>query len=124
MDPVGTLRDIVNNSLIYAWDGTVYLLPALPKARPKGSISDILARGQLKIENMSWDIPAGHIELVLRSAIHQTVTLHLPRELDFSSAGVTGDASLEKVADSGNLRKLNLNKDNHMKHKLNFRKSH
>ncbi len=41
MDPVGTLPDIVNNSLIYAWDGTIDLLTALPKAWPKGSISGV-----------------------------------------------------------------------------------
>jgi len=77
-DPVGTTPDVINNALIFRWDDTLDVLPALPPAWTKGSVEGILLRGQLKVERMSWDRHAGAITLVLASPINQTVTLRLP----------------------------------------------
>ena len=77
-DPVGTTPDVINNALIFRWDDTLDVLPALPPAWTKGSVEGILLRGQLKVERMSWDRQAGAITLVLASPVNQTVTLRLP----------------------------------------------
>lgn len=123
MDPVGTLPDIVNNSLIHSWGGTVDLLPALPEAWPAGSIRGILARGQLTIDNLAWDRPAGQIKLALTSGVDQTLALRLPPEWRITSTDVTGEASVERVADDENLCKLNLNKEKSIELNLHFSES-
>ena len=68
-DPVGTLPDVVNNSLIHAWGGTVDLLPALPAAWSKGSVRGIRLRGQLQVEALSWDTRIGRLEWIVTSAV-------------------------------------------------------
>jgi len=95
-DPVGTIPDVVNNSLIFSWGGTVDILPALPKEWPKGSISGILARGQIKVERLAWDRPAGSLELQVVSGKAQTVELRLPEGWQIKDARVTrGGARIE-----------------------------
>jgi alpha-L-fucosidase 2 len=80
-DPVGTIPDVINNSLIFAWKGIVDILPALPKEWPIGSISGVLLRGQIQVQQLAWDIPAGKINLTLRSDITQAITLRFPPTL-------------------------------------------
>jgi hypothetical protein len=31
-DPVGTMPDVINNSLAFCWEGTLDIIPALPKS--------------------------------------------------------------------------------------------
>jgi len=103
MDPVGTLPDIVNNSLIHAWGGTVDLLPALPEAWPVGSIQGVLVRGQLRIDRLAWDKPAGSLDLELSSGRSQQLTLRLPDGFTLTTLKVAGNASIKKAADTDNL---------------------
>ncbi len=102
-DPVGTLPDIVNNSLITAWGGTVDLLPALPKAWPVGAIRGLLVRGQLRIETLSWNRHTGVLDLSLNSGLSQTLQLRLPENYSITSAKVTGNASIETVTGKNHL---------------------
>lgn len=85
-DPVGTIPDVLNNSLIFAWNNTVDLLPALPREWPKGSVSGILLRGQILVKRLGWDIQTGKINLHLFSRKDQTVTLRLPPGVNVLSA--------------------------------------
>ena len=78
IDGTGPWAEIVNGMLMRCWKGTLDLLPAVPKALPKGNISGILARNQITIERLCWDQPAGLIELMMTSGISQTITLRLP----------------------------------------------
>lgn len=55
-DPVGTIPDVLNNALIFGWNNTVDILPALPKEWPKGAISGVLLRGQILVKQLAWDI--------------------------------------------------------------------
>ena len=64
--------------LLCSWKGTLNLLPALPKALPRGTITGIRARGQITIDRLAWDKPAGKLNLELTSAIGQTITVCLP----------------------------------------------
>jgi len=106
-DPVGTLPDVVHNSLIFSWGGTLDLLPALPKEWPKGSIRGILARGQISVERLAWDREAGTVELRMTSGKAQAVTLRLPEAWTIETAEVTAGAKLEPVG-KPNCKRLTL----------------
>lgn len=94
-DPVGTTPDVINNALIFRWDDTLDVLPALPPAWDKGSVEGLLLRGQLKVERMSWDRQAGAITLVLASPINQTVSLRLPDGMVLTERLLDGKALKE-----------------------------
>jgi hypothetical protein len=106
-DPVGTIPDVVNNSLIFCWDGVLDILPALPAEWPKGSISGVLVRGQIRIDRLAWDRPGGKVDLVLTSGRKQDITLRLPVGVRMISAKIThGPARLTAVPEAPNKRKL------------------
>jgi hypothetical protein len=84
-DPVGTIPDIVNNALIFAWTDTVDILPALPREWPTGVIRGILLRGQIRVEELAWDIPSKKVRLTLLSMKNQSVSLRFPSHLALAS---------------------------------------
>jgi hypothetical protein len=97
-DPVGTIPDVVNNSLLFCWDGVLDLIPALPEEWPKGSISGIKARGQIHVNQFEWDRPEGELNLELTSGVEQTLTLRLPDGSKITSMKILGgEASLTKI---------------------------
>jgi hypothetical protein len=110
-DPVGTLPDVINSSLVFAWDGTVDLLPALPKEWPKGSISGVLLRGQIQVRKLAWDVPAGTVDLELISGRDQTITVQLPPGVPIRSA-TSGDRGVFLPSDDSrpHCRKLTMPK--------------
>jgi hypothetical protein len=77
-DPAGAIPDVLNNALIFAWNDTIDVLPALPKEWPIGSISGVLLRGQIHVQQLAWDMPARKINLTLLSDKDQTVNLRFP----------------------------------------------
>ena len=108
-DSVGTIPDVVNNSLVFSWDGVLDLLPALPSQWPKGSISGVLARGQIRIDRLAWDRPPGRIDLTLTSGIAQTITLRLPPVSRITSVKVIeGKATVKDLPGRPNRRELAL----------------
>jgi len=110
-DPVGTIPDVLNNSLIFAWNGTVDLLPALPKEWPQGSIKGVLLRGQIQVEELKWDIPGGKLSLRLTSGKKQAVTLQLPPGVRIQAARMDGqDATNTDQAARPNGTRLSLPK--------------
>lgn len=111
-DPVGTIPDVLNNALIFGWNNTVDLLPALPREWPEGSITGILLRGQIQVKHLAWDTQAGKINLTLLSDKDQTITLQLPPKVTILSA-VEKDhpGSIRSHKTLPNCRMLNLTKD-------------
>jgi len=94
---------------VFSWPGRLDLLPALPEALPRGTLKGIMARGQIRIDKLVWDRPAGHVELRLTSRIAQTITLRLPPGTRIASAKVTeGDAEITEAGDATNCRVLRL----------------
>lgn len=78
VDASGGIPSVVNNSLVFSQPGRLELLPALPSALPVGSISGILARGQITIDRLAWDMKGGTVEVKLSSPVAQLVNLTLP----------------------------------------------
>ena len=80
-DPVGTIPDIINNSLAFLWEGKLDVLPALPKAWNKGEIRDILLRDQIQLKKLQWDLDQGKVVLELFSARDQEIIMRVPEPL-------------------------------------------
>lgn len=80
LDATLSLPAILMEMLAYSKPGVLDLLPALPAVQlAKGSIEGMLARGVITIERLAWwNMPAGEIELQVRSRENQTIALGAP----------------------------------------------
>jgi len=108
-DGNGTIPEIVNMMLVFSWPGRLDLLPALPKALPRGTLKGILACGQIHIDRLEWDKSAGRVDLELTSRVAQAVTMRLPPGTRIASAKVTGGgAAIKASGDAANCRELTL----------------
>ncbi|MEI7947530.1 MAG: glycoside hydrolase N-terminal domain-containing protein [bacterium] len=87
-DPVGTTPDVINNAIIFGWDGKIDLLPALPKEWPKGDLRGVLLRGQIHVQQIQWDMSTGDISLDMTSGKDQTVLLRLPEGFSMTNLRV------------------------------------
>ena len=76
MDISGGMPSVIIKMLVYADIGLIKLLPALPKELSKGMIEGILCRGQVEIEELSWNNKS--ITVRMRSQKDQNVNLVLP----------------------------------------------
>ena len=74
-DAQGGLPAIMMEMLLYSRPGVIEVLPALPPALIKGSISGILARTFARINKLAWDMEARTVELTVTSARKQELTL-------------------------------------------------
>lgn len=92
MDISGGQPSVIIKMLVDSFPGRVRLLPALPKAWPKGSIEGVLCRGQIEVRRLHWDGPT--IEVTLKSAKEQVIALELPGEI----AEITVTAGTAEVA--------------------------
>ena len=68
--------------LVYSRPGIIEFLPALPDKLPKGSVTGMLCRGRIEIKYLQWDMSRGTVNVVLTSAVTQTITVKLPKEID------------------------------------------
>jgi len=111
-DGNGAFPDIVNRSLAFSLDGTLDLLRSVPPSWQKGSIRGVLARGQIQIDRLAWDRPAGHIDLTLTSTVAQTMTVRLPPAGRITSMKIiVGKATQKEIPGRPNCRELVLPAD-------------
>lgn len=89
-DPVGTIPDVINNSLIFGWNGIVDVLPALPKEWGKGSLENVLLRGQMQVDELRWDLNKGKVSLIIKSRIEQEIVVRLPEKLNLKTIEING----------------------------------
>jgi alpha-L-fucosidase 2 len=108
-DANGGIPQIVNMMLVFSRPGRLDLLPALPAEWPTGTIQGILARGGITIHRLSWDKPAGRLDLELVSNRSQTLTLRLPAAETIKAVTVTG-GKIGASAGGQNARELTLEK--------------
>jgi hypothetical protein len=122
VDGNGGIPEVVDNMLLFALPGKLDLLPALPDALPRGSIRGILARGQIHVELLQWDKPAGVVRLELTSAIAQSVTLRLPNCRSLKSLSILsgGATCLDQTPPSGNSTDVRLPKGEKVALEIHF----
>ncbi len=78
VDANGAIPEIVNRMLVRSHPGTLDLLPALPRAWPRGGIRGIRARQQITIDRLSWDSAAKELALEITSGRDQVVKVGMP----------------------------------------------
>lgn len=119
-DGNGGIPHLVNMMLVRSSrPGRLELLPALPKAWPRGKIRGMLARGQITIDRLAWDAPARTAELTLSSAKDQEITIGMPEAPAFKRFDAAG-AQVAENAGSPNVRRLGLSKGRVVKVKLSW----
>jgi len=106
-DGNGGIPQIVNMMLTYSQPGRLDLLPALAAAWPTGEIRGILCRGQITLNRLGWDQPAGKLVVELVSGKDQTLTLCLPNARAIKSIMGTG-ATVKESAKGPNYREISL----------------
>ena len=122
-DPVGTIPDVVNNSVACCWDGVLDLLPAVPEQWPRGSISGVLVRGQIRIDKLAWDRAAGSVDLTLTSGVAQTIVVRLPPAGRITSMKIIeGPAAVRELPGRPNCRELILPDDKTSRVEISFKK--
>jgi hypothetical protein len=106
-DGNGAFPDIVNRSLAFSLAGTLDLLRSVPPSWQEGSICGILARGQIRIDRLAWDRPAGDIDLTLTSGVAQAMTVRLPPTSRITSLKIiAGKATQKEIPGRPNCREL------------------
>ena len=110
-DPVGTIPDVLNNALIFAWNDTVDLLPALPREWPH-RLDQRASCSAAKSRSSNWpgtSRPASSAS-TCSAAKTQTVTLQLPPGIRIRSATAGGPATIIDQKSQPNRRRLTLPK--------------
>ena len=107
MDISGGMPAVILKMLVASELGRVKLLPALPKAMPTGSVEGVLCRGQIEVEELTWN--QKNIRVTLRSAIKQWIVLQLPGEIDTVDK-VEGKVSI-RFSRNANSKRIKLNKN-------------
>jgi hypothetical protein len=96
MDISGGMPAVIIKMLVASEPGRIDLLPALPSAWATGAIEGVLCRGQIEVVRLEWD--GDRINVRLKSAIDQTVTLRWPGPTK-SIVATTGDAEIAQTDD-------------------------
>lgn len=108
-DGNGAYPDIVNRSLAFSLNGTLDLLRSIPPGWNEGSISGILVRGQIRIDNLKWNQVSGVLNLELTSSVNQQIILRLPASRNINLLKVIkGAVTVEKSDKGANTRKVTL----------------
>ena len=74
-DVCNTVPAIMMEMLVSSGPGELELLPALPAALAKGSVSGIKGRNRVTVENLSWDMNRKLVSCILKSDTDQKITL-------------------------------------------------
>ena len=91
-DGNGAIPQIINRMIVQSRPGRITLLPALPTALPHGSLSGTLARGQISLDLIQWDIKTGVLNAKIMSDVQQEIDLVLPSDIIVNNLSVNGNA--------------------------------
>jgi hypothetical protein len=102
MDISGGQPAVIIKMLADSYPGKVRLLPALPKAWPKGTIEGVLCRGAITLNRLHWD--GDKVEVEMTSPKDQEIALVLPREI----AEIKADGNMVAAGTSASELKVTL----------------
>jgi hypothetical protein len=102
LDATLSFPTVLMEMLVQSKPGYLYLLPALPQDKlPLGTIEGILARGQIRITSLHWDLNNDVLCLSLVSGRNQPVVIRGPRP--FKQVIITDGACKAVEAEKKNL---------------------
>jgi hypothetical protein len=104
MDISGGMPAVIIKMLVASEPGKITLLPALPRAWPKGSIEGVLCRGEIEITSLAWD--GELVRATLVSHQPQSLILELPSRI--STFTVTAGDATATPLDAANQSLLRL----------------
>ncbi|MFB9863870.1 glycosyl hydrolase family 95 catalytic domain-containing protein [Rufibacter immobilis] len=87
LDLSGGYPSVIMRALVYSEPGLVKLLPAKPQAWETGSISGLLLRGGVTVENMAWS--KDEVTAVLKASQKQEIMVQAPKGMSLVSGGKT-----------------------------------
>jgi hypothetical protein len=61
--------------LVYSRAGVIGLLPAQPDSLSQGEVKGVLCRTQARIDDLTWNLKTGKIDVTISSRVDQTVAL-------------------------------------------------
>ncbi len=74
-DYILSLQGMLIENAVFTQPGLIELLPAMPKALPKGEFTGLKGRNRCTIDRVAWDLTKKNAQLTLTSDIDQTLTL-------------------------------------------------
>lgn len=74
-DAILALQGMLVESVVFTDEGVLELLPALPPSLKQGTITGIKGRNRTTIEELTWDTENREMQVTLRSAIDQQLSL-------------------------------------------------
>ncbi|MGC4017271.1 MAG: hypothetical protein QM755_22565 [Luteolibacter sp.] len=122
VDGNGATPEIVNRMVIQSQPGDITLLPAIPKTLPKGSLKGTRARGNVTMNEVTWDLAAGKCMAILTTGTNQSTSISLPNALGPMELRVDGKvvpASPQGTSRTG--AKIELQKDRSVKVEITFK---
>jgi hypothetical protein len=94
-DMLCSLPAVVIEMLVYSRPGVVELLPALSDDLPQGHVTGLLCCGQIRIDDLRWDLKRKQVRIAMTSSKDQTITLMLRRGIKKIEAD--GEAGISRV---------------------------
>ncbi len=85
-DAQGAIPALIMEMLVYSRPGVIEVLPALPPSLDKGSIKGMLARTFARIDQLTWNMQAGTVDIRISSFRDQNITLIARHGIDRISA--------------------------------------
>lgn len=106
MDISGGIPSLMTRMIINSRPGYITVFPALPDDWTKGELKGVLARGNIKIEQMKWDKSNIHLDLI--SAIKQKVSIEFENDIKIANIRIMG--AKYKISGKNIILFLNQNK--------------
>ncbi|MBV5315369.1 MAG: glycoside hydrolase N-terminal domain-containing protein [Prolixibacteraceae bacterium] len=103
-DMACSVPTMVTEMLVNTKPGMLELLPALPAALAKGSISGVKGRNRVTITKLDWDLKNHQIKASVISDVDQNLTVHIPRGI--SSIKSSAALSQSKLGENARVIKL------------------
>ncbi len=98
-DGNGAMPEIMHRMILQSRPGLLDLLPALPKAWPRGELRGTKARQRITINRLAWDRTAGRLTLQLTSDCDQEVVLQIPNAETILEIDTSGDPADVRACD-------------------------
>jgi hypothetical protein len=108
-DPQGGLPTLIMEMLVYSRPGVIGLLPAQPDSLSQGELKGVLCRTQARIDDLTWNLKTGKVDVTISSRVDQTIALFVRNGIE--SVHAAPGALVAPVLRGADKCEVRLNKD-------------